>query len=200
MENNNNIFPVFDKILCRYDKERLIKQRSIALWFTGLSGSGKTSIARGVEAMLYKKGFLTQILDGDNVRTGINNNLSFTLEDRRENVRRIAEINKLYLNSGIITINCFISPTEDMRNLAKDIIGEKDFHLVYVNTSLEKCMERDIKGLYKKAKAGLIKNFTGIDNPFEEPKNPSLELKTEEYSLEESIDKVINYIEPKIVY
>ena len=169
-----NIHPVFDRILQRKDKELLLQQKSLVIWMTGLSGSGKTTIAIALEQALNKLGHLTQILDGDNVRTGINNNLGFTEEDRTENIRRIAEVSKLFLNCGIITINCFVSPTIAIRKQAKTIIGKANFVEVFVNTPLEICEQRDVKGLYKKARAGEIKNFTGIDAPFEVPLSPKL--------------------------
>ncbi|MCE3279382.1 MAG: Adenylyl-sulfate kinase [Bacteroidetes bacterium] len=189
----NNIFTT-NKILQRSDKENLLNQKGIAVWLTGLSGAGKTTIAVALEKTLHSKGKLTQVLDGDNIRAGINNNLGFSEEDRIENIRRIAEIAKLFVNNGIITICCFISPTEKMRSLAKDIIGKKDFVEVYINTPLEICEKRDVKGLYAKARKGEIKDFTGIDSPFEEPKNASLNLKTSEMSVEESVAEILRYI------
>lgn len=189
----NNIYTT-NKILQRSDKENLLNQKGIAIWLTGLSGAGKTTIAVALEKALHSKGKLTQVLDGDNIRAGINNNLGFSEADRMENVRRIAEITKLFINNGIITICCFISPAENMRSLAKNIIGKKDFIEVYVNTPLETCEKRDVKGLYAKARKGEIKDFTGIDSPFEEPENPSLNLKTSELSVEESVAKIIEYI------
>jgi adenylylsulfate kinase len=192
----NNIFTT-NKILQRSDKENLLNQKGIAIWLTGLSGAGKTTIAVALEKALHSKGKLTQVLDGDNIRAGINNNLGFSEEDRVENIRRIAEITKLFVNNGIITICCFISPTENMRTLAKNIIGKKDFVEVYVNTPLETCEKRDVKGLYAKARKGEIKDFTGVDSPFEEPKNPSLNLKTSELSVEESVAKIIEFINQK---
>lgn len=191
---SSNIYPVFDKILQRKDKEKLLKQNSKVIWMTGLSGSGKTTIAIGVERELNKLGILTQILDGDNIRTGINNNLGFSQEDRKENIRRISEVSKLFLNCGIVTINCFVSPTNDIREVAKNIIGEKDFFEVYVNAPYEVCEQRDVKGLYKKARNGEIKNFTGLDAPFEAPQNPNIEIKTNELSIEESVKKVVDHI------
>lgn len=149
-----HIHPVFDQILGREDKERMLEQRGCALWFTGLSGSGKTTIARHVEHELAGKGVLTQVLDGDNIRTGINSNLGFDEEDRVENIRRIAEVTKLFVQCGVVTLNCFISPSREMRQMAKDIIGADDFVEVFVDTSLEECEARDVKGLYKKARAG----------------------------------------------
>lgn len=188
-----NIFTT-NKILQRSDKENLLNQKGIAIWLTGLSGAGKTTIAVALEKALHSKGKLTQVLDGDNIRAGINNNLGFSEEDRMENIRRIAEITKLFVNNGIITICCFISPTTNMRSLAKSIIGKNNFVEVYVNTSLETCEKRDVKGLYAKARKGEIKDFTGIDSPFEEPENPSLNLKTSELTVEESVAKIIEYI------
>lgn len=171
----NNIFPT-DKILQRSDKEKLLRQKGVAIWFTGLSGSGKTTIAIALEKELHQKGLLTQILDGDNIRAGINNNLGFSDSDRTENIRRIAEVTKLFVNSGIITICCFVSPTNEIRNIARNIIGENDFLEVFVNTPIEICEQRDVKGLYAKARKGEIKDFTGVNAPFETPANPGVEL------------------------
>ncbi|PCJ80136.1 MAG: adenylyl-sulfate kinase [Flavobacteriales bacterium] len=192
-----NIFSVFDEILQREDKEKLLEQRAKVIWMTGLSGSGKTTVAKGLEKELHEKGFLTQLLDGDNVRTGINNNLGFSEEDRSENIRRIAEIAKLFLNCGIITICCFVSPTIEIRKMAKEIIGELNFLEVFVNTPLEICEQRDTKGLYAKARNGEIKDFTGISAPFEEPKSPDFELNTNEAE-EESVNSLLEFILPKI--
>lgn len=197
-EKSDNIHPVFDAILGRNDKEALLKQYSKVIWMTGLSGSGKTTIAIALEQKLRDKGFLTQVLDGDNVRTGINKNLGFSEEDRTENIRRIAEVSKLFLNCGIITINCFVSPTVAIRANAKQIIGEDNFVEVFVNTSLEICEQRDVKGLYKKARAGEIKDFTGIDAPFEAPINPEIDLKTAELTIEEAANEILAYILPLI--
>lgn len=188
----NNIFPT-DKILQRADKEKLLKQKGIAIWFTGLSGSGKTTIAIALEKELQAKGLLTQILDGDNIRTGINNNLGFSDTDRIENIRRIAEITKLFVNCGVVTICCFVSPTEEIRTIAKNIIGKNDFVEIFVNTSLEVCEKRDIKGLYAKARKGEIKEFTGITAPFEAPANPTIEL-TDGLSIEQSVKKILDKI------
>jgi len=193
-----HIHPSFDKILSRKDKEQALHQRALVIWFTGLSGSGKTSIAVGLEKALHEKNILTQVLDGDNVRTGINNNLGFSEEDRNENIRRISEVSNLFLNCGIVTINCFVSPTRKMRKIARDIIGEDDFIEVYVNTSLEVCEKRDVKGLYKKARKGEITNFTGIHDPYEAPEKPELEVKTENMTIEESVQKVLDHVLPII--
>lgn len=188
----SNIFPT-DKILQRADKEQLLKQKGIAIWFTGLSGSGKTTIAIALEKELKAKGLLTQILDGDNIRTGINNNLGFSDGDRIENIRRIAEVTKLFVNCGVVTICCFVSPTEEIRNNAKSIIGASDFTEVFVNTPLEVCEKRDVKGLYAKARKGEIKDFTGINAPFEAPLNPEIIL-TDALSIEESVKKILDKI------
>jgi adenylylsulfate kinase len=200
MVDRKNIHPVFNQILNRSDKERLLQQRSKVIWLTGLSGSGKTTLARNIEMDLNKRGFLTQILDGDNIRTGINNNLGFSEEDRRENIRRIAEVTKLFIDCGIICINSFITPTNEMRQMIKDIVGEENMIEIFVNTPLEVCESRDIKGLYKKAREGKIKNFTGIDSPFEPPENPDIEIKTVEMSLEDSVKKCMDFILPKVTY
>jgi adenylylsulfate kinase len=190
---NNNIFPT-DKILQRKDKEALLGQKSFAIWFTGLSGSGKTTIGIALEKELYSKGLLTQILDGDNIRMGINNNLGFSDEDRIENIRRISEITKLFVNSGVITICCFVSPTESIRNLAKNIIGREDFIDVYVNAPVQVCEDRDVKGLYAKARKGEIKDFTGVNAPFETGESCAIELKTDQLSVPQCVEKILNYL------
>ncbi len=195
-----NIHPIFDRLLQRSDREQLLQQRSKALWLTGLSGSGKSTIAQHLERKLFNEGFFAQVLDGDNIRSGINNNLGFSIEDRKENIRRIAEIARLYLNSGIITINSFISPTIAIRDFAKSIIGEDDFIEIYINAPLEVCEQRDVKGLYKKARKGEIKGFTGIDSPYEAPENPALEIKSNKLSVEESVEMIFNFLLPIIKY
>ena len=174
----SNIHPIFDKILQRKDKEKLLKQKAIVLWMVGLSGSGKSTLAKAVEQSLHDEGCLAQLLDGDNLRTGINNNLGFSDVDRIENIRRSAETAKLFLNCGVITICSFISPTKEVRDMARSIIGEADFFEVYVECPIEECEKRDVKGLYKKARAGEIKNFTGLDAPFEAPTTPSILVNT----------------------
>ena len=200
MEEENKIYPIFDKMLSRKDKESLLNQRSVMIWFTGLSGSGKSTIAIALERELQKRGLLCQILDGDNIRSGINNNLGFTADDRKENIRRIAEVGKLFVHTGIITIAAFISPNEELREMASEIIGKDDFMEVYVSTPLEECERRDVKGLYAKARKGEIKNFTGISAPFEAPANPTLSLDTSKLSLEESIEKLLEIILPRIKF
>ena len=197
-EKSEHIHPVFDSILGRQDKEVLLNQHAKVIWMTGLSGSGKTTIAVALERALNEQGFLTQVLDGDNVRVGINNNLGFSEEDRTENIRRIAEVSKLFLNCGIITINCFVSPTIEIRANAKKIIGADNFLEVFVNTPIEICEKRDVKGLYKKARAGEIKNFTGIDAPFEAPQNPNIDIITDELTVEEAATQILEYIIPLI--
>ena len=197
-EARENIFTIFDDILKREDKEKLLNQKAKVIWMTGLSGSGKTTIATGVEKCLHNRGILNQLLDGDNIRVGISNNLTFSTKDRLENIRRIAEINKLFLNCGIVTLNCFISPTEEIRQIAKNIIGAENFIEIFINASVQTCEERDVKGLYRKARLGEIKNFTGVSAPFENPKNPHLEINTSKLSVEDSIQKVIDYILPII--
>ncbi|MDZ4845150.1 MAG: adenylyl-sulfate kinase [Chitinophagales bacterium] len=196
--STENIYPTFHRFLSRSDKEAKLRQQAKVIWFTGLSGSGKTTIASGLEHALQQKGFTTMVLDGDNVRTGINNNLGFSEDDRRENIRRIAEVSKLFVNCGIVTINCFVSPTNELRELAKSIISTEDFIEVYVNAPLEVCEQRDVKGLYKKARKGEIKDFTGIQSPFESPEYPDVEVRTDLLDIEQSVQKVLEFILPKI--
>jgi len=194
----NNIHPVFNKIKDRKAKETYLKQQAKVIWFTGLSGSGKTTLASLLEKRLFELNYFCQILDGDNVRSGINKNLRFTEEDRMENIRRIAEVSKLFMNCGIILICAFISPTNEMRQMARDIIGEDDFLEIFVNTPLEVCEQRDPKGLYKKARVGEIKNFTGISAPYEVPTKPFAEIDNSQDNLETSINELIQKIVPEI--
>jgi len=189
-----NIYPIYDQMMSRSDKEKLLHQHGLMVWFTGLSGSGKSTIAMGVERELHKCGILCRILDGDNIRAGINSNLGFSAEDRMENIRRIAEIGKLFVQTGIVTLACFVSPTNDLRMLARNIIGEEDFKEVFVSTPLEECERRDVKGLYARARMGEVKNFTGISAPFEIPENPALEIDTSRLALEESVNSVVMMI------
>lgn len=198
MTHQENIFPVFDQLLQQTDKETLLKQKAKVIWMTGLSGSGKTTLATGLESILHQKGFLTQVLDGDNIRTGINNNLGFSKEDREENIRRIAEVSKLLVSCGIITINCFVSPLNSNRETAREIIGNESFVEIYINASLEECEKRDTKGLYKKARGGEIKDFTGITAPFEPPLCPDLEILTDKLSIEKSLQLILDCILPII--
>ena len=191
-----NIHPIFDKLLGRTQKEQSLNQKGCVIWMTGLSGSGKSTIAVALEKLLHSKGYHTMVLDGDNTRTGICNNLSFSLEDREENIRRIAEVSKLFVHAGIICINSFVSPTKEIRKQAENIIGEEDYYELYVNAPLEVCEERDVQGLYAKARAGEIKGFTGIDSPFEAPENPFLEIKTDRMDLEHSVNYLFEHIQP----
>jgi len=195
---STNIHPIFDRLVQQVDREKRLGQNAKVIWLTGLSGSGKSTIAQALERALFNKGFFPQVLDGDNIRVGINKNLGFSVEDREENIRRISEVAKLYLNSGIIVISSFISPTIKSRAAAKAIIGDENFLEVFVNTPLEICEKRDVKGLYKKARSGEIKNFTGIDSPYEKPENPSLDLKTENQTVEESVSEILEHIYPLI--
>ena len=193
-----HIHPIFDQLVQRQEREARLNQRSKVLWLTGLSGSGKSTIAKYLERLLFVEGFLPQVLDGDNIRFGINNNLSFSTEDRLENIRRIAEISKLYLHTGVICINSFISPSREMRDLARSIVGAEDFIEIYINAPIEVCEARDVKGLYQKARAGLIKGFTGIDDPYEAPENPNLEIRTDQLTIEASAVLILEHLWPLI--
>ena len=186
-----DIYPIFDKMLTRADKEQLLGQRGIMIWMTGLSGSGKSTVAIGVERELQKRGILCRILDGDNIRAGINSHLGFSAEDRKENIRRIAEIGKLFVDTGIVTIACFVSPTLELRQMAREIIGPDDFREVYIATPLEECERRDVKGLYARARKGEVKDFTGISAPFEAPENPDLRLDTSQMTLKDEVEAVV---------
>ena len=206
----NNIYPIFDRMLGREDKEALLGQRGVMVWFTGLSGSGKSTIAIALERELHKRGLLCRILDGDNIRSGINNNLGFSPEDRVENIRRIAEVGKLFVDTGVITIAAFISPNNELREMASAIIGKADFLEVYVSTPLAECERRDAvsythltlptteRGLYAKARKGEIKEFTGVSAPFEAPERPDLSLDTSVLSVEQSVNRLLELIVPKV--
>ncbi|MCB0397081.1 MAG: adenylyl-sulfate kinase [Flavobacteriales bacterium] len=193
-----HIYPIFDQILGRKEKEDFLKQKAMVIWMTGLSGSGKSTLAKSLERRLFEKKFFTQVIDGDNVRAGINNNLGFSEDDRNENIRRVAEVSKLFLDCGIITINCFVSPTRAYREMARKIIGTENFVEVYVNAPIEVCEDRDVKGLYKKARAGEIKDFTGISAPFEAPEHPDVEIRTDQSSIDEAVQQLLDFIEPRI--
>lgn len=194
----NNIHPIFDRMQSRSDKERQLGQRGATIWFTGLSGSGKSTIAIALEERLSREGILCRILDGDNIRTGINRGLGFSEEDRRENIRRIAEVCKLFTDTGIVTLAAFVSPTNELRGLAREIIGDEDFVEIYVATPLEECERRDVKGLYAKARRGEIRDFTGITSPFEVPVKPTLTIDTTNRDIESCVDEVYNVIIEKI--
>jgi adenylylsulfate kinase len=194
-----NIFPHFDQMISREFRETKLGQRSKVIWLTGLSGSGKSTIGLALEKKLFQENFVAQLLDGDNIRSGINKNLGFSEEDRKENIRRIAEIAKLYLSSGIITINSFISPTAETRNIAKEIVGDGDFLEIYINAPMATCESRDVKGLYKKARAGEIQGFTGVNQAYEEPENPALELRTDLLSVDEAVDILFTFLKKHII-
>lgn len=187
-----------DYQISRDDRNEKNKHKSVVLWFTGLSGSGKSTLANRVESHLFSKGISTYSLDGDNIRGGLNSDLNFTPEDRHENLRRIAEVAKLFVDSGVVVLAAFISPLKKDRKEIARIIGEKDFVEIYVNTSLETCEQRDVKGLYKKARSGEIDNFTGVSAPYEAPENPEVETHSDRESIEESTEKVISYLENKL--
>ena len=193
-QEGGSLFPIFDRMMTRADKESLLHQRGVMIWFTGLSGSGKSTIALGVERELHERGLLCRILDGDNIRSGINAGLGFSAEDRRENIRRIAEVGKLFVDTGVITLAAFVSPTNEYRQMAREIIGEDDFKEVYVSTPLEECERRDVKGLYSRARRGEVKDFTGISAPFEAPEHPALTIDTSQQPLEKSVKQVVDLV------
>lgn len=178
-------------------RNELNGHKSFTVWFCGLSGSGKSTIANEVEKYLYAQNCRTYILDGDNVRKGLNSNLDFSEESRKENLRRVSEVSKLMVDAGLIVLTAFISPFKDERAFAKEIIGEENFVEVFVDTPLEVCEQRDVKGLYKKARAGEISNFTGISSPFEPPTNPDLIVKTANRSLEDCVEQVVSFLKTK---
>ena len=196
MNSPDNIFPDINRQISRADKEQLLTQKAKTIWMTGLSGSGKTTLAIALEKVLHDKGIIAQVLDGDNIRAGINSNLGFSNSDREENIRRIAEVSKLFVSCGIITINCFVSPTRKIRELAKSVIGPDDFVEIYINSPLEVCENRDVKGLYKKARSGQIPDFTGVDSEFEPPDDPALEVNSSELSIQESLSLLTEYFLP----
>ena len=194
-ERGGGLYPI--TTLPRSAREQLLHQRGMMIWFTGLSGSGKSTIALGVERELHARGILCRLLDGDNIRTGINAGLGFSADDRRENIRRIAEVGKLFVETGIVTLAAFVSPTNEYRQMARDIIGADDFFEVYVSTPLEECERRDVKGLYARARRGEVKDFTGISAPFEAPANPALDIDTSRQPLEESVRQVVELIQKR---
>ncbi len=198
MGHSKNLFP-HNHYVNSTLRKKLIKQQPLLIWLSGLSGSGKSTIANKLEKKLYENGCLSYLLDGDNIRVGLNNDLDFTDEGRKENIRRIAEVSRLMIDAGLIVITAFISPFDKERELAKSLVLENNYFLVHVNCSVVKCEERDVKGLYKKARNGEIKNFTGIDSPYEIPKNPNLIVNTEKESINESVDKIFIAIKNKII-
>lgn len=192
-----NLYPIQTKV-SKEQREQLMQQRAKLIWFTGLSGSGKSTLAVQLEAQLFARGFKTYLLDGDNIRTGLNKDLSFTDEGRVENIRRIGEVSKLLLDSGVIVLSAFISPFKADREQVKTIVGPPNYMEVFVDTPLEVCEQRDVKGLYKKARAGEVKNFTGIDSPYERPESADLVIKTETLTVEHSVERLLNFVLPKI--
>ncbi len=180
------------------DRRKSNNHKSLLSWFTGLSGSGKSTIANLVETRLFEKGVKTYSLDGDNIRKGINNDLSFTPDDRTENIRRIAEVSNLMIDAGLVVLAAFVSPYKKDRDNIKSIVKDVNFVEIFVNTSIEECERRDVKGLYAKARRGEIKNMTGISAPYEAPEHPNIEIKTETESIDDAVAKVIDYIMPKL--
>jgi adenylylsulfate kinase len=194
-----NIHPIADRLLQRSDKENLLGQKGICIWMTGLSGSGKSTIAIALERRLHDEGRFCVVLDGDNVRTGINSDLGFSDEDRTENIRRVAEIARLFVQNGAIVVCTFVSPTKAIREQARAIIGAADFVEVFIDAPLDLCVERDVKGLYAKAQKGEVKDFTGISAPFEAPARPDVHIRTAGQNEEESTDQLYRSIAKSIV-
>ena len=197
MKTPNTIY--HNATVTRERRNQLNKHKSVVVWFTGLSGSGKSTLSHSVEEKLHNLGCRTFVLDGDNVRHGLSSNLSFNNDDRKENVRRIGEVAKLMMDAGVITMTAFISPFREDRDLVRKLLPQDDFIEIYCKASLETCESRDVKGLYKRARAGEIKNYTGIDSPYEAPNNPELIIDTEHESLEESVSKVIDFLKVKTI-
>ena len=201
MSTPENIHPTFGQLLDREAKEALLNQRGLVVWLYGLSGSGKSTLATALERRLHEEGVFTQVLDGDNIRTGLNNNVGFSDEDRSENIRRIAEVAKLFASAGVVTITSFICPRNELRTLAREIVGQADFLEVYVECSFETCEQRDVKGLYAKAKAGQVQNFTGRDSSFEapEPRDAAdLILNTDNQAEGESLEQLYQAVRPRV--
>ena len=189
----DDIHPIYAKMLSRGEHEKKLGQRAKVIWLFGLSGSGKSTLATALERRLFAEGFTTALLDGDNVRDGLNRGLGFTDADREENNRRVAEVSKLFLNSGIICINSFITPKESFRSLVREIIGPEDLLEIYVEASFEACKSRDVKGLYKKAAQGQVAHFTGRTSDFEPPTSPALTIHTENESPEQSLETLYSF-------
>lgn len=198
MAEGDHIHPVFDRMLSRDAKERQLNQRGTVVWLYGLSGSGKSTLAIALERKLAEEGIFTQLLDGDNIRSGLNKNLGFSDEDRLENIRRISEVAKLFAHAGVVTLASFITPKEELRQLARETVGAEDFLEVYVKASFEACAERDPKGLYAKAQAGSVQQFTGKDSVFEEPATPDLLIDTENETIEQSLERLYAAVSPRI--
>jgi adenylylsulfate kinase len=195
----NYIYPIKTKVSV-VQRQELLNQRPKVIWFTGLSGSGKSTLAVQLEAELHALGFKTYLLDGDNIRSGINKDLSFTDDGRIENIRRIGEVSKLFVDAGVIVLSAFISPFNADREQVKKIVGDENYIEVFVDAPLEVCEQRDVKGLYKKARAGEVKNFTGIDSPYEIPAHADITIHTHETSLDQSIAMLLEMVVPKITF
>ncbi len=193
-----NIHPIFAEILDREAKEQRLRQRGCVIWLYGLSGSGKSTLANALERRLFEEGFTTKFLDGDNIRTGLNGDLGFSNEERRENIRRIAEVAKLFVQAGVIAINSFITPKNELRAMAREIIGDADLLEIYLKCSFETCAERDVKGLYAKVEEGKIQQFTGRDSAFEAPDKPDLILQTDQEGPESSLEQLYQFVRPKL--
>ena len=191
---SENIYPTFDRMLTREEHESLTGTRGVMLWFTGLSGSGKSTLAIALEHELARRGLQSRLLDGDNLRTGVNAGLGFSAEDRLENVRRTACVGRLFVDTGIITMAALVSPTNDLREMARTIIGPADFREIYVATPLDECERRDVKGLYARARRGEVKDFTGISAPFEAPEHPDLVLDTTVLTIDQSIARLLRLL------
>jgi adenylylsulfate kinase len=194
---DNNIIPQIHKIK-RGNRNELLGNRSFVIWFTGYSGSGKSTLAGELEQKLIKNNILTYILDGDNIRSGLNKDLDFSETGRVENIRRIGEVAKLMTDAGIVVLTAFISPFKEDRNTVRKLLNDGEFVEIYVKCDLSTCEERDVKGLYSKARDGKIKNFTGIDSPYEEPENPEITVDTSSMDINDCIEKIYSYIEPKL--
>jgi adenylylsulfate kinase len=191
------IYPIQTKV-SKPQRENLLGQRARLIWFTGLSGSGKSTLAVQLEAQLHAHGFKTYLLDGDNIRTGLNSDLEFTEEGRVENIRRIGEVSKLLLDAGVVVLSAFISPFKADRDKVKDLVGTENYIEVFVDAPMELCEQRDVKGLYKKARAGEVKNFTGVHARYEIPETPDVRIPTDSLSVEESIDRLMKVVLPRV--
>lgn len=198
MSKSENIHPVFDRLLSRKEREKNLQQYSKVIWLVGLSGSGKSTIARALEHELHLRNYKCMVLDGDNVRTGINSNLAFSQADRKENIRRVAETAKLFLDAGLITICSFITPLAEYRKLVEEVVGKNDLILIFIDAPIEACEKRDVKGLYAKARRGEIKDFTGVNAPFEVPKTAALTVDTDGKTIYDSFVEVLKFVLPQL--
>src|SRR5690554_5533050 len=196
---NENIHPAQYKVK-KADRIKLLKQQPVLIWFTGLSGSGKSTLASGTEAALHHLGFSTYLLDGDNIRSGLNQDLKFTVADRVENIRRIAEVSKLMMDAGLVVIGAFITPFKKERRMISELVGEENFLEIFVDCPLDICESRDVKGLYKKAREGIIPNFTGIDSPYEAPVDPFMHIKSAEEKVKDSVARIVSKLKDKVTF